>query len=137
MYNPPVLKALSKKKQPKYIYRVEYIDDKYQGSGVLNNKCKSNWRDLPTPQCEITSLDNLVYNDYHSKFSDLRNPIVCGCSSLSQLYKWWPKDKIKDMKKGSRLVKLEAKGYVCVLNKQVTFNRAKARIVEVIHEGTK
>ena len=129
----PLLKWLSKKPQPKYIYRVEGVNDKYQGRPLPCYKAQGDWITLPCPQNDI-AVD--VDYTYRNKFTDIRGSIVCGAASLQQLGVWWPKRKWKYLPKGMRIVKLETKGYVCRLNHQVTFNRAKARIVEVIHNGT-
>ena len=134
MYDTPdlnLLKWLSKKKPVKYIYRVEGVNDKYQGTPGNCWKAQSDWGRLPRPQDDVSN--NIGY--YNNKFINIRETIVCGTASLQQLYRWWPKSKWKYLPKGMRVVKLETEGYVCRLNHQVTFNRAKARIVEVIYTG--
>lgn len=126
-----LLKWLSKKRPVKYIYRVEGVSSKYEGRPLPCYEAQSRWHSLPHPE-----IDTDVVYEHPNRFLNIRNSIVCGAASLKQLGIWWPKRKWKYLPKGMRIVKLETEGYVCRLNHQVTFNRAKARIVEVIHNGT-
>lgn len=82
------------------------------------------WGKLPAP-----------YND---GLGDMTNNEVCGCSSLKQFHKWWPKGKwVTSRKNNMYLIFSVPKEYVRKGRNQIVFNRSKAVIIGALTKDHK
>lgn len=85
---------------------------------------RKSWGNLPPP-----SRDGLGYFDPHE---------VCGCKSLKQFHKWWPKGKwVTKRPNNMYLIMSVPKEHVRVGNTQVMFDRSKATIVGALTKDHK
>ena len=107
------------------IYRCESPNYEYEGNKHEHPYTKrKSWGPLPSPE-----NDDIGYiNDYE----------VCGCSSLKQFHKWWPKGKwVTNKKKNQYLIFSVPKECVRKGKHQVVFDREEATIVGALTKDHK
>lgn len=112
-------------KESKIIYRCESPKYEYEGSRHDHPYTKrKSWDPLPSP-----GNDGIGY---------INDDEVCGCTSLKQFHKWWPKGKwVTSRKQNQYLIFSVPKQYIRTGKNQVVFTREYAKIIGALTKDHK